>query len=82
MHQRSRRAAQYLAALGVVAGLGVVASAQQPDFTGVWTTYTEPRLPAAAPGGLAVAAALALRFHSRPKHKRRLPSTRRDSGDR
>ena len=42
MHRRSRRVAQYLAARGVVAGLGMVANAQQPDFTGVWTTYTEP----------------------------------------
>jgi hypothetical protein len=26
----------------MVASLGVLANAQQPDFTGVWTTYTEP----------------------------------------
>ncbi len=43
MHRRWRRSAQRLAATGVFAYLGfVVANAQQPDFTGVWTTYTEP----------------------------------------
>jgi hypothetical protein len=51
MHRRSRRAAQYLAALGVVAGLGMVANAQQPDFTGVWTTYTEPAPAGGRAGG-------------------------------
>ena len=43
MHKsRSRRVAQRLVALGAFASLSVVANAQQPDFTGVWTTYTEP----------------------------------------
>jgi hypothetical protein len=42
--QQSRARAQAWRALVLVAGLGVAAdaSAQQPDFTGVWTTYTEP----------------------------------------
>ena len=44
MHSRPHSAAQCLAALAVFASLGfVVANAQQPDFTGVWTTYTEPQ---------------------------------------
>src|SRR5262245_11083634 len=42
MLRRSRGAAQCLAVLGVFASLSFVAYAQQPDFTGVWTTYTEP----------------------------------------
>ena len=43
MHQTWRKPAQYFAALGLFTSLGFVhVSAQQPDFTGVWTTYTEP----------------------------------------
>ena len=42
MHSRARRTAQRLVTIGMVASLGVLANAQQPDFTGVWTTYTEP----------------------------------------
>jgi len=50
MHQRSQAALRLLAASGVTACLAfgaTAAAAQQPDFTGVWTTYNEP----GAPGG-------------------------------
>ena len=45
MQQRSRAAAQVLVATGLFAGVllwATNAAAQQPDFTGVWTNYTEP----------------------------------------
>ena len=44
MSRRWRKAAHYLAALGVFVCLGFVETNadQQPDFTGVWTTYNEP----------------------------------------
>jgi hypothetical protein len=49
MHRRYR-AAPTIAAAGVVFFLfgSIAARAQQPDFTGVWTTYNEP---GQAPGG-------------------------------
>ena len=41
--QRRFRAASRIAAAGLVFLLfGIDARAQQPDFTGVWTTYNEP----------------------------------------
>jgi len=41
--ERWRNPAQYLGALGLVISVGFVpVSAQQPDFTGVWTNYVEP----------------------------------------
>jgi hypothetical protein len=53
--QHSRARAPIARALVVVAGLGMAAdaAAQQPDFTGVWTTYTDP---AAGRGGRGAAA--------------------------
>ena len=72
MHKGSRRVAQYLAGLGVVAGLGVIANAQHPDFTGVWTTYTEPapaqgRAGGAAGGGRGAGPALPLTADAQKK---------------
>jgi hypothetical protein len=49
--------------LGVFVSLGVLANAQQPDFTGVWTTYTEPaqgRAGGAGGGGRGAGPALPL----------------------
>ena len=43
MHQTWHKPATYFGALGLFVCLGfVTVSAQQPDFTGVWTNYTEP----------------------------------------
>ena len=64
MQNRWRRAAQSVGALSVFASLGVgAANAQQPDFTGVWTTYTEPvqgRTGGAGGGGRGAGPALPL----------------------
>ena len=43
MYQRWHRPTQYFGALGLFVSLGLVTvSAQQPDFTGVWTNYVAP----------------------------------------
>ena len=43
MYQRWHKPAQYFGALGLFVSLGLVTvSAQQPDFTGVWTNYVAP----------------------------------------
>jgi len=43
MQKRWRRGVKYLVALAVFAGAGLVQAADpHPDFTGVWTNYTEP----------------------------------------
>src|SRR5215211_7132006 len=73
MHSRSRWVAQSLAALLVLTSVGhVVANAQQPDFTGVWTTYTEPaqgRAGGAGAGGGGRGAAPALPLTSEAQRK-------------
>jgi hypothetical protein len=50
-HQAWHAAATFVAALGVFVCLGFVElTAQQPDFTGVWTNYVEPGGRGGAPG--------------------------------
>jgi hypothetical protein len=55
MNSRWRRAAQSVAAIGMFVWSGSAATGaqdQRPDFTGVWTTYTEPAAGrAGGPGG-------------------------------
>ena len=51
MAKKWHHVAQYLGALGLFVCLGFVnLQAQQPDFTGVWTNYTEPGGRGATPG--------------------------------
>ena len=60
MRRRSRDRVHHLGVLGVLACLGLVrasAAEQQPDLTGVWTTYAEP---AQAAGGRGAQPALPL----------------------
>ena len=53
MHSSWRKAVAYLGALGVFVCLGFAGAGAQerPDFTGVWTTYTEPGAQGRAGGG-------------------------------
>jgi len=54
--ERWRNPAQLLGALGLVISVGMVhVSAQQPDFTGVWTNYVEPGQGRGGAGGAATA---------------------------
>jgi hypothetical protein len=72
MRKRSRITALYVGALGLFVCLGfVTVSAQQPDFTGVWTNYVEPGQgrggAATAGGGRGGAAELPMTAEGRAK---------------
>lgn len=58
MQQRSRTAVRLLAVAGACACLGTVGMAQSgdqhPDFTGVWTSYSDPGAPGGRGGGPAL----------------------------
>jgi hypothetical protein len=67
MQQGSRAALRLAAATGVIVCVGFAmadVSAQQPDFTGVWTTYNEP---GQAPGGRGAGPALPLNDAAKQK---------------
>jgi len=66
MHQGSRAALRLLTVAGVLCvGFGATeAAAQHPDFTGVWTNYTEPGQP---PGGRGAGPALPLNQQAQQK---------------
>lgn len=66
MQQGSRAALRLVGVTGVLAclGFGITAAAQQPDLTGVWTTYNEP---GQAAGGRGAGPALPLNDVARQK---------------
>jgi hypothetical protein len=67
MQQRSRTTSRFLAATSICACLvfgTTPVAAQHPDFTGVWTTYSEP---GQAPGGRGAGPALPLTDQAKQK---------------